>query len=951
MLTTTKMEKKRENQSEGVPGDFLPSAPLESPDPSFSLVTGGEFVQKNSREENAKPKVECKAGDLSTVDESIVLDASSHTLDLPQVDLVRPSASVPGSDKDPETDPVIELKPDYMTFSDIKAGDFVKSPDTELNFIDWAEQGEADWIRKANATTREELLRVVNGKNHGNRDSTSRSIKLALATVATAGAYTLGRSEVLMPGQIYFTMNLGTQEIILINGNESQRETILTPTKKWTGSVPETVLYHRVGNITIANIQPGHVGFAIENQRPVILLPGRHAFNNPNFILKQEDIVDIRKPDFRKPFTNNLAIIRIQPTEIGIAEINGSPMILLPGLHIKRDANFKFIEVLNTRDLQSVESRLEHKREQKGSNRQAHHYAHGPLTLVQVNRDKLGFAITKDGPVVLNPGVYLRKDPSFIFGKFEDANAQYKEFYSIHLINVRPNQVALVWLNNQAHVLWVGKHQFNTRSFIFDGQFKNLYEQDEKAGPLLLRHGNYTIFRIGPDEYGYGFEVKSGAPKRLKPGFYPMNSLEFIFEKRENVAKTHEYKGIHHVVVAPGMSRVVTFADGTQKILKKGTHNFTGPNAILSDPVDMKETVLVLHEKKVTLADKSILFVTGQVSYQTVNPIDLVNHIGQDKLKEYLDLNIESDLREAFLMKDSSMLSSGKSLFERKEVEGDQLRGDVCTEIKNKLTKEVEPWGVKIVDVRISDMHLEDQAVLAQATTKARTAQADLLIQQATNATDQEKEIGKIQRTLKVEQLNAEITAVKTKAEIEKNTQQAKQQAEADALKITKAAEAKAAAIKSEIDAQVEAESNKIMALAQANANAKGLIAKADAEAKLTTSDAEAKSIFLIGKARADVIKAKAEALKEKNQATLQVPEYLRLQEAKMEVQKEEARAKRQTPAVIMGGGMEKTGMFFGEGMQLIKHGIKQHGQFARRNSTPSLLQDEKTQAVVVKKA
>lgn len=1069
MLTTFNTEKKSsEKVGVAVEASIQPSAPISL---STDFVRSTEGVRRNQTQvsiaqRDAKRQIEGKTSELSTVDESIVLDANSHTLDLPQVDFARPPATAPDDDKDPETDPVTELKPDYTTFAEIKEGQFVKAPDTDLSFIEWAEHKDRkeNWIRKPNATTRDEILRAVNGKNYGGRDSTSRSIKVGIASVITLGAYTLARSEVLMPGQIYFTNNQGTQEIILLAGKESERQTIVSPLKKWgSESVSETVKYYKNGNITIANIPPGHVGFALEGRQPVILLPGRHGYNDPNFVLTEENIVDVRSVDFRKTFTNNLSIVRIQPTEIGIAEVNSSPVVLLPGLHIRQDSNFNFIKALDSRDLQSVdEPELEQKR---GQDKQAHVYTRGPLSLIQVNRDKLGFAMTKEGPVVLTPGVYLRKDPSFRFGKFVDANAQYKHFYSIHLLYVRPNQVALVWVNNQARVLGEGPHQFNTRSFIFEGEsFTNLYEKDEKSSKeLLVRHGNYTIFRIGPDEYGYGFEVKTGAPKRIKPGFYQMNTLDFIFERRENVSKTHEYKGIHHVVVEPGMAQVITLADGTQRTLRKGTHNFTAPNAILSKPIDMKETVLVLHQKRVTLSDKTPLLVTGQISYRVVDPIKLINEVGQEKLKDYFDVNVDADLRQAFQSKNSSMIAFNppskfgaeikddkRAFGNEKTVEGDQLRGDICADIYKKLLREVAPWGVEILDVRISDMRLEkeaDEATLAQATLKARTTEAQLVIQQAENATAQEKELGAIQRQLEVEKKKAEITAVTTKAQTESKLQEARQVAEAEALKKTLAAEAEAKTkvslaqadaeaeaskikliasaeasrkslaaeaeaktkvslaqadaeaeaskikliasaeasrrstaaeveaktkvslakaegeaeatrIKFKVEAEIEMETKKIAALAKANAEAKTANAVAEASSRLAAAESEAKSIFLIGKAKADAMEVEAKALQAKNEATLKVPEFLQLERWKTEVLKEEARAKTQTPAVVMGGASsERTteGMFFGDGLPLIKYGVKQHGQFRRRNSTPSLLPgrdlatDEKAVAVMRK--
>ena len=93
----------------------------------------------------------------------------------------------------------------------------------------------------------------------------------------------------------------------------------------------------RFGTMSVVRVRPGFVGLATENGKPVLLLPGQHLTNEPNFELQA--FADINEP---RIVNGPLNLIRVPPSELGLATLNKQPVILDAGLHYIYSPGFEW---------------------------------------------------------------------------------------------------------------------------------------------------------------------------------------------------------------------------------------------------------------------------------------------------------------------------------------------------------------------------------------------------------------------------------------------------------------------------------------------------------------------------------------------------------------------------------------------------------------------------------
>lgn len=84
-------------------------------------------------------------------------------------------------------------------------------------------------------------------------------------------------------------------------------------------------------------VKDGMYAFSRHNQHVQILTPGRHILASPfNNMVAQfssgDDVISV----------SPISIIRVQDGQLGFAFDNGQPQILLPGVHVRKSAAFKF---------------------------------------------------------------------------------------------------------------------------------------------------------------------------------------------------------------------------------------------------------------------------------------------------------------------------------------------------------------------------------------------------------------------------------------------------------------------------------------------------------------------------------------------------------------------------------------------------------------------------------
>ena len=81
---------------------------------------------------------------------------------------------------------------------------------------------------------------------------------------------------------------------------------------------------------------PGNIGLATINKLPVILDTGMHFIVEPTFELV--DVQSINEPLIQ---IGPVQVIRVQPGMVGLATMNGRPMLLDVGVHFVNEPSFK----------------------------------------------------------------------------------------------------------------------------------------------------------------------------------------------------------------------------------------------------------------------------------------------------------------------------------------------------------------------------------------------------------------------------------------------------------------------------------------------------------------------------------------------------------------------------------------------------------------------------------
>lgn len=860
----------------------------------------------------------------------------------------RPPAKAP--DLEEKTITVRYLNPDFTSFEEIKSNDWILKPQTE-NFLLWAEDKERkeDWLCKPNATSDNDLQLVVNGKTVDN--SVGRKAKVAfsvaVSTPFTFGKYAYNSTRTINPGEIHFTNNAGKQEIRVEPGNNylsGIRHSWGSKRKASENSIKE-------GNIHIVRILPGQIGLATDNGKPIVLLPGRHAYNSALFNLEEKNIVSSNRPIIE---FGTISIIRIQSNEIGLAAENNNPILLLPGLHIKNSASFKFISCVNTKNLSQTD--LKEEKRQRSTIAESY-FEHGTISVVQVANNKIGCAWDGRDSVLLNPGIHIKNSRAFKFEKMVNINEKNIEFNTINIIQVRANEIGLSWDNNVPIILPPGRHEFNSPQFKFQ-EFKSIYDKK-------IIHGNYTQICVNSDEYGYAF--KNGKAMELTTGIHKFTDPAFIFcEFKKKNEPVVQFANIAHIIVKDNEARAI-YKDGSLTVLEKGVHDFDCATlSIVEKPISLKAKIYSMRDIHVTTQDRMPMHVTGQIVYRVKDARTLILGLSEDEVKE-LDKAIEkradASLREQFSHVDLSMISPnhhhGNEVKEDKRLmgnseqsEGDDLRGKLCTRITKKLSKDAEKWGIEILDFEILDVGCQNrdvEASLADATAKTRQAEAKFELQRAQNATDMERERAEVERKLMKEKKQAEINQVQTESERTLATLRVTKEAEAqaEAKKIQSVADSKALEIKMQVEVknaayktekEAEAKANAILAEAKAKATAIEMEATAKAKARVLEADAEKKAAILQAEGR--------DALNACELKLYQSRPYLELKKCELEVQRVGKLAQQATPAVLFQGEGSKTAaekMFLAQGTELTEMSLalqkRQHQFFSRRrNSSPSVI-------------
>lgn len=271
--------------------------------------------------------------------------------------------------------------------------------------------------------------------------------------------------------------------------------TTLWPNHKFVKAIDPSVAHLKIGPVTFVLIKEGELGFATDNGAPVVLLPGRHVYNSVQFkfntrepvdkaLIKFETITVVTIPDgqigfavdnnkpqllmpgrhvrndkvwrFQKAVSLNekviafktISIITVETDEYGFALDNGYPQVLLPGRHVRNSPVWKFHKFCAQTDA-VIEF--------------------NSISIITIASATYGFAFDNGMPQVLLPGRHVRNSPGFKFSRWNRLSDKIIEFGPITIIIVETGEVGIG--NNKGDLVKLDqgqRYEINSTTFKFE---------------------------------------------------------------------------------------------------------------------------------------------------------------------------------------------------------------------------------------------------------------------------------------------------------------------------------------------------------------------------------------------------------------------------------------------------------------------------------------------------
>lgn len=140
---------------------------------------------------------------------------------------------------------------------------------------------------------------------------------------------------------------------------------------------------------------------------------------------------------------------------------------------------------------------------------------YGNVTIVWIQRCQLGLAWESGREVVLDAGLHVYNDPSFIFERVVDQNADYIQHGSIHVVRVAKGRLAKAWVapstgGSQPRLLAEGLHVIESSLFTYEGSISVMESN--------ITHG--TLFLVRVPQGHVGKIANDGMPHLLGHGFH-----------------------------------------------------------------------------------------------------------------------------------------------------------------------------------------------------------------------------------------------------------------------------------------------------------------------------------------------------------------------------------------------------------------------------------------------
>ena len=222
---------------------------------------------------------------------------------------------------------------------------------------------------------------------------------------------------------------------------------IVEPTFELVGvkSVNDDLI--EIGPVKIIRVQPGMIGLATLNGRPLLLDVGVHFVNDPTFKMYGED--PFKRADERYINIGPVHVLIVPRGKIVPVVVNGDGHFLLEGRHTINQARLK-IEAMRTLTDEYVSAGTRHR--------------------IIVPRGKLGLALEQGEPVIYEPGsMHLVNSPLFQYKMSVDVTQQVINHGSLKIVTVNDGQVGITYNNGVLELFQTGRHTITAETHILAG--------------------------------------------------------------------------------------------------------------------------------------------------------------------------------------------------------------------------------------------------------------------------------------------------------------------------------------------------------------------------------------------------------------------------------------------------------------------------------------------------
>ena len=589
------------------------------------------------------------------------------------------------------------------------------------------------------------------------------------------------------------------------------------------------------------HVKPGHIGFFNVKGDVQAVGPGYwRLFGLAKSWTADEKISQARIDQ------DLFHLIRVGPTERGLALDNGNPILLEPGTHIFKGALYTIQD-----NVQASQSYINV----------------GNLHLLFVPRDK--YALVKDGPrkKILGEGTYRIKSEFFEFNTWADVDSPRVSHGNVHIIRILQGEVGKIFVNEKPYLLPAGVHRITADSVDFKGTTK--IDQE------VINIGTKTIYRVKDGQIGK-IIVDGVHQLQTKVGYHSINSATFSFEGVVDASEMHIKHGPLQRIRVDDAEVGVMYESGQLKILQRGVYSYSKADDVFAGHLSLKELALSLNNGnsfECETSDKQVIEVKAAIRFQITDSEKAITIVGGGKSKSIsVEERISRTVHDLAWKLIVDMIRS-RQISDIVKVDSDKHDSTgFATEFQTILVKDLremasDRYGIAVNGVQISKFELKDKNLLDQIKIMAvRTAKNKA--EQRALITETEIEVKKQERDAGLRQILARAAAEEARIQAETVATQSKLQADAQAYteEVAAKAEANRLRIKAEGEKErVQIEANTRRFEAQGKADALKLEAEANARAGKLEAEVEHEKAKAFGgpelKAKVEIARYEAQVI------------------------------------------------------------------------------------------